>query len=183
MAQTELQPAVSGGTRRKLHPMPRVDMTPMVDLGFLLITFFIFTTTLSEKQVTSLVMPREGGEPMELAASKALTVVLGDKDQVYAYTGRWEDAVAQHAVVHTGYSTYEGIGKLIREKQKQLEAKAGRKGREDLVLLIKPTARASYRNIMATLDETAINAVGKYAIVDASSEERAYLQALSAERP
>lgn len=179
MAQTDVQPAVSG-TRRKLHPTPRIDMTPMVDLGFLLITFFIFTTTLSEKGATSLIMPKESGEPMELAASKALTVVLGDNDQVYAYTGRWEDAAARHAIMHTDYNTYEGIGKLIREKQKQLEATAGRKGREDLVLLIKPTARASYRNIMAALDETAINAVGKYAIVDASSAERAYVQAANA---
>ena len=71
-----------------------------------------------------------------------------------AYEGRWEDAVQRHRVI-TGYDAYEGIGKLIRQKQQQL----GVKGREGLMLLIKPTAQASYQNVLAALDEATINGV------------------------
>ena len=60
-------PAASGKTRRKLHPSLAIDMTPMVDLGFLLISFFMFTTTLSEKKGMDLIMPKEGTS-MALAA-------------------------------------------------------------------------------------------------------------------
>ena len=62
----------------KMHKKPpRIDMTPMVDLAFLLITFFIFTTAMSEKKAMKLFMPTEKGRPTSLGESKVLTVLLG----------------------------------------------------------------------------------------------------------
>jgi biopolymer transport protein ExbD len=87
MAQLELQPISAGKTRRRLHASLRIDMTPMVDLGFLLITFFIFTTTMSEPKVMNLAMPKEQGDSTEVKQSRSLTLILAGDDKIYAYEG------------------------------------------------------------------------------------------------
>lgn len=178
MAQMELQYAESKKTRRKLHPSLRIDMTPMVDLGFLLITFFIFTTTMSENRVMKLFMPTDKG-PTELGESKVLTVLLGQNDKAYAYEGKFEDAVKENKIIPTTYNESDGIGNLIREKQKQLQRTNKKEGKDALVFLIKPTAQSSYKNVIDALDETIINGVKKYMIVDASAEEKSHFQNIS----
>src|SRR6476646_147762 len=67
----------------------RVDLTPMVDLGFLLISFFIFTTTLSQSTVMKLVIPddRENLDSSEVPVNKTLNVILGDNNQAYVFNG------------------------------------------------------------------------------------------------
>lgn len=176
MAQMELQFSESKNTRRKLHPSLRIDMTPMVDLGFLLITFFIFTTTISENRVMKLFMPTDKGESTELGKSKVLTVLLGQNNKVYAYEGKFEDAVKENKVIPTTYNESDGIGSLIREKQKQLQKTNKKEGKDALVFLIKPTAQSSYKNVIDALDETMINGVKKYMIVDASTAEVSQFQ-------
>ena len=140
-------------------------MTPLVDLGFLLITFFIFTTTMAEKKATGLVMLQDG--ETAVASSKALTVILGDGNKVFAYAGRWEDAVSHQNIIQTNYSVTEGLGSLIRTKQKQLGDK-----KDNLVLIIKPLSTASYQNVIDALDEALINQVQRYMVVDASDAEK-----------
>ena len=68
---------------------PRVDRTPMVDLGFLLISFFIFTTTVSQPTVMKLAMPndRDSMHPLEAGENKTLNIVLGANHQPYVYNG------------------------------------------------------------------------------------------------
>jgi biopolymer transport protein ExbD len=175
MAQIELQPGVK--TKRKVHSFLRIDMTPMVDLGFLLITFFIFTTTMSDKKAMRLIMPAEGGNPPAVKESEVLTVLLGKSNNVYAYEGKFTEAVKNNKIIVTSYNEAEGIGKLIRDKQKQLQANKIN-GKERLVYLIKPSALASYKNVIDALDETTINNVKKYMIVDPAEEEKIFLQNL-----
>ena len=79
-----------GGKKRSKKMSTRVDLTPMVDLGFLLITFFMLTTTLAKPQIMALVMPekdikKEDVEPVK--ESKVLTLMLGANDKVYWYEG------------------------------------------------------------------------------------------------
>ncbi len=65
-------------------------MTPMVDLGFLLITFFIFSTTMSQPTAMPLLMPKDTDKPEEqnkVKASGALTIMLGKSDGIYYYEG------------------------------------------------------------------------------------------------
>jgi len=152
-----------------------MDMTPMVDLGFLLITFFIFTTTISEKKTMKLFMPKDKGDSTELPASKVLSVLLGENNKVYAYEGKFEDAAKENKVVSTSYNENDGIGNLIREKQKRLQ-QVNKDGKNALVFLIKPTTQSSYKNVIDALDETTINDVKKYMIVKPSEEENSYLQ-------
>ena len=171
MAQIQDQRA-TGKTKRKLHSQLSIDMTPMVDLGILLITFFIFTTSMTEKRVTNLIMPKDG-EPTGLPESKAITAILGENNKVFVYAGRWDNAVSDKNITETNYNVYQGLGNFIRARQKQLKNK-----RNDLMLLIKPLNNASYQDVIDALDEALINNVQRYAIVQATTEERAYIQHL-----
>lgn len=178
MAQIELPAAESKKTKRKLATVIRIDMTPMVDLGFLLITFFIFTTTMSENNAMKLFMPTSKGTT-DLGESKALTVLLAQNNKVYAYPGKFEDAVKQNKIVQTTYDEGFGIGNLIRLKQKQLQQTDKKEGRDGLVFLIKPTAQSSYKNVVDALDETIINGVKKYMVLDPSAEEKTQIQKMA----
>lgn len=171
MAQI-LESPLAGKAKRKRPAALHIDMTPLVDLGFLLITFFIFTTTMAEKRATSLIMPKEG-VPTGVPETKVLTVLLAGHNKVFAYTGTWEDALSTQKIVSSDYHLYTGFGNLIRAKQKQLAAK-----RAELVLLIKPLGAASYQNVVDALDEALINQVERYAIVEASTEESRYVESL-----
>jgi len=156
----------------------RIDMTPMVDLGFLLITFFVFTTAMSIPKATDLFMPKDDTtHPQPLPNSLALSLLLDDNNKVYYYNGNFKEAVNANKVYETNYSTYEGIGKVIRQKQKEIDAsgkfEGGRKG---LMLLIKPTSGSVYKNVIDALDEAVINDVRKYAIVEPANEEISYIR-------
>lgn len=158
----------------KKHSL-RTDMTPMVDLGFLLITFFVFTAELSKPVVTKLVMPTEGGETT-LGESDALTVLLGKNEAVYYYHGDPGKAFAEGKVYKTSFAVDKGIGNIIRDKQKQLAANpASREGKDGLMLLIKPGEHASYQNVIDMLDEAMINNVKKYALLKQEKEEIDYV--------
>lgn len=158
-------PAIKGNNYRTLKASLKIDMTPLVDLGFLLITFFIFTTAMSEPAVTKLYMPADG-KPGILPKHAALTVLLTGNDSIYYYDGKWEEAFQNKKIRHTNYEVKTGIGNIFREKQKILgEIK------NELMFLIKPLENSSYSNLMNTLDEVMINAVKKYAIVDATDAE------------
>lgn len=172
----ELQAADTKKTKRRPHAYIRIDMTPMVDLGFLLITFFIFTTTISENKAMKLFMPvdKEPGTPT--GESNVLTVLLGGANKVYAYEGKFEEAVNQNRIIATTYNEGDGIGNIIRKKQKQLQQLNKKDGRNGLVFLIKPTAQSSYKNVVDALDETIINDIKRYMVIDASAEEKSQLQ-------
>ena len=153
-------------------------MTPMVDLGFLLITFFVFTTTMSTPKATDLFMPKDDiTHPQPLPTSLALSLLLDDNNKVFYYNGDFKEAVSANKIFETNYSTYEGIGKIIRQKQKAIDA-SGRfaDGRKGLMLLIKPTSRSVYKNVIDALDEAVINDVRKYAIVEPADEEIDYIK-------
>ena len=156
----------------------RIDMTPMVDLGFLLITFFVFTTTMSTPKATDLFMPKDDTtHPQPLPNSLALSLLLDNNNKVYYYNGDFKEAVNANKIYETNYSTYGGIGKIIRQKQKDIDA-SGKfaDGRKGLMLLIKPTSGSVYKNVIDALDEAVINDVRKYAIVEPANEEIVYIK-------
>src|SRR5438552_2107402 len=79
------------GVKKAKKLSTRVDMTPMVDLGFLLITFFVFTATMSTPTTMNLLMPKDTNKEEELNKAKesgALTILLGKDDHVYYYEGQ-----------------------------------------------------------------------------------------------
>src|SRR4051794_900913 len=112
-------PQTIGKSKTKLHAV-KIDMTPMVDLGFLLITFFIFTTSITQPTVTKLNMPKADSGVMQVYEKTLLTVIL-DKEKVYVYEGSFEKAVVVHALQQTDYNVQAGLGNVIRKKQKTLQ--------------------------------------------------------------
>lgn len=166
----------SGGRRSK-KLSTRVDLTPMVDLGFLLITFFIFTTTMSTPKAMKLIMPDDSKtieDGTKIGNSAALTVLPVSGNKVFYYHGAMEDALKTGAFGFTTYSVKDGIGQVIRDKQLAMD-RSGKVLRKDLTLMIKPTELANYHNVVDMLDEVAINLVPHYALMDITNDEKKIL--------
>ncbi len=153
------------GVKKAKKLSTRVDMTPMVDLGFLLITFFIFSTTMSQPTAMPLLMPKDTDKPEEqnkVKASGALTIMLGKSDGIYYYEG--DDPTKIQA------SDYKKIRDVIPNKRKTTEAK-------DFVVVIKPNDEANYQNMVVILDEMTINEVKRFALVSISPQENELVKA------
>jgi biopolymer transport protein ExbD len=164
----------AGVRRMKKHSL-KTDMTPMVDLGFLLIAFFVITTELSQPRIANLNMPHDG-PPMPVEMSNSLTVLVDKENAFYYYHGEWEEALKTEAIIKTVIDGLNGIRRVIQEKQRQLDVKSpSGEGRKGLMLIIKASDRANYEDIMSILDEVLINDVKKYAIVKPGKEETGYL--------
>jgi biopolymer transport protein ExbD len=161
-----------GGHRAK-KLSTRVDMTPMVDLGFLLITFFMLTTTLTQPKTMDLIMPRQDGPPSVLADSKALTILLGADDKISYYAGMGNDTEHPPTVLHSSYANSKGIRDVIIAKRKEV---LQRFGEDDLMVLIKADNAANYKNVVDIMDEMLINHVARYAMVDITPEEKTFLK-------
>lgn len=160
------------GVRRIQKHNLKTDMTPMVDLGFLLITFFVITAEMSKPVAMNLYMPDEG-RPMPVANSKGLTLLLGAGNTIFYYAGEKEEALKSKQVFKTGFTEKE-IGTVINEKQKQLDNnKPG--SRDDLVVLIKAGKEASYKNVVDALDEMTIHGVKRYALLNQDTDESSYI--------
>ena len=149
-------------TRKRLST--RIDLTPMVDLGFLLITFFIFTTALSTPSVMKLNLPVDDVEDkMTVSKNKVFTLVLGKNNSVGYYFG--SDAAAMQFTNYSG----AGIRAEIQRAQQQVARKFGDK--LELFTLIKPTPESSYKNVVDALDEMLINGVKRYVLTEADAAE------------
>jgi len=101
---------------KKYKRQLKIDMTPMVDLGFLLITFFIFTTSMAEPAATNLFMSKDGPET-NVSEATVLTVLLAGENKIYYYDGKWDNSFNSHQVLLTTYNLSSGLGKVIRDKQ------------------------------------------------------------------
>ena len=164
---TEIDVHHKKGIKSHTHKKTFIDMTPLVDLGFLLITFFIFTTSMAESKALKLIMPADDKSTTKLGASTALTVMASGGDSLSYYAGEWEEAVENGGVQTTTYDVKNGLGKIIRDKQKALGEK-----RSNLMLIIKPGDRSNYNNLIDLLDEVLINDVTKYVIIQLSPDEK-----------
>ena len=145
------------GGRRSLH----IDMTPMVDLAFLLLTFFVLTMTINKKYALEIVKPEQDDgtkEPPMVKRERVLTLLLGDNDNIYYFLG--DDAVKT--------TTYEPDG--IKAVIKDAVAK-----RNDLIILIKPMRTSRYQNLVDIIDEMDTTYVKHYYIVKETAEDRAMI--------
>jgi biopolymer transport protein ExbD len=173
-----------GGKVRSKKMSTRIDFTPMVDLGFLLITFFMLTTTLAKPQIMALVMPEKDVEIKDrepVKESKVLTIILGKDDKVYYYEG-----ITEPKLDSTDFSA-EGIRRVILEKQVKVKEQFGEEEFEDfktkeprkgsmLNVLIKPTKDSKYKNLVDVLDEMSITKVRYYVILDVSKLEEEFIK-------
>lgn len=158
-----------GKIRAKKIPT-NVDLTPMVDLGFLLITFFMLTTTLQRPQSLTLNMPAETKQPDNQAAvkeSKVITFIPGKDNQLYYYEG-----ITNPRIDSTTYAP-DGLRTIILAKQQTVASQFG--SAEETVVLLKPSAESSHKNLVDLLDEMKITNVKRFALMDLAANEEAFL--------
>ena len=138
---------------------PRVDLTPMVDLGFLLITFFIFTTTLSQPSVVQLAMPTDG-PPTPVPESGAITLIP-HRNGVACFVGQLP--ASGQTMAQYSYGGGNSIRQALMAIQQNL---AERPAPQPLVMvLIKPAANASFKQVVQVLDEMTICGFTRYALL------------------
>jgi len=130
----------------------------MVDLGFLLITFFIFTTTLSSQMSLDLNMPHDGNS-MPVKNSGALTILLGKDDNVFYYEGNLLPNASNFKA-----SSFKNIRQVLITKKKRVAA-------EDMFVIIKPSDGSNYRNVVEMLDEMDINLIKRYTLDNITNDE------------
>ncbi|MBZ5859457.1 ExbD/TolR family protein [Flavihumibacter profundi] len=161
------------GVKKGKKLSTRVDLTPMVDLGFLLITFFIFTTTMSQPTAMRLNLPKDTEEKDQnkVKASGALTLLLGKNDNIFYYEGELLPDASNFKT--TGFKE---IRDVILTKKKSTNA-------EDFVVVIKPNKESTYKNTVDILDEMTINGVKRYALVDISPVEDQLIAATQGATP
>ncbi len=171
----EMDTSDSGGKKgegkvRAKKQSARVDMTPMVDLGFLLITFFVFTTTFSKPNMMKLNMPekdkdKKEPETAEIKESNTITIIMGKDNRIF-YHQKSSKNLTPELLIESDYSK-EGIRTAI------LKGKVNAIDQSKFTVVIKPTDDANYKNTVDILDEMSITKSDLYAIVDPSKEELA----------
>ena len=187
------------GKPKKLHL--RVDFTPMVDMNMLLITFFMFCTTLSKPQMMNLVVPAkdkpETVEAPKVDKKRTITLLLGENDIIYYYFGKIEEAT----LMQTDYSP-KGLRDILTNRNKEVVKKVAELRREKTLgkisedtlnarvsrvrdakdartglykgqtVIIKPMDVSTYENLVNVLDEMQICSIGVYAIVEVTKEDK-----------
>jgi biopolymer transport protein ExbD len=193
-----------GGEAKKGKPKKqhlRVDFTPMVDMNMLLITFFMFCTTLAKPQTMDLVMPAKEENLTQEDKSKvkdenAITVILGEKNKVYYYLGKpkYDDYSSLKKVNYNGADDKNSLRSMLLEQNKyavnqvkklrqmkyakeiseenyKVEIRKIKDAKDGKVVMIKPTEGSTYKNFIDALDEMQICCIGKYSVEDPKDPE------------
>lgn len=171
MAEVQVQDkGDKGGKVRSKKQSTRVDMTPMVDLGFLLITFFMFTTTFSKPNVMDLGLPAKPKENQkspdtEIKLSNSISILIGKDNRVFWH--QQDNTSLTDANLNETTFDREGIRKIIQQ------AKASAADQTKFTVIIKPTDDAVYKNFVDILDEMAITKSEQYGVTDLKPWEKA----------
>lgn len=208
MAEVNTNGGGGGGKHEKKRAKKsstRIDMTPMVDLAFLLLTFFVLTSTFSKPKAMEINFPADPKDEKErIKVNNAITFMLTGDDKIYYYAGEFyqegnDKGMPPTTLTKTDFSA-EGLHKLLLDrndptikeidklteqfKKKEIADTAYKrlvnveKGKKEaLTVLIKADDKAVYKNIIDVVDELNICNVGKYAIVDMGAKELELLNA------
>ena len=148
----------------------RVDLTPMVDLGFLLLTFFVFTTSLTAAKVMDIKMPYDKTPPDDPVCESCVLTVLLDKDNRIKY---YEGALENNpAIKETGYSPGE-IRTILMQKKAMVKNVRGKD--DQFILIIKPSAASNFKNFVDITDEVTICQIKKYYIDEVKEADKKIL--------
>lgn len=190
-----------GGKKRAKKLSTRVDMTPMVDLAFLLLTFFVLTATFSKPKSMELTFPAPpppDQKPDEI--KKGITFLLTQDDRIFYYEGQFraeaDDKGPKTELLELSFSqdSQNSLHKYLLEKNKTMHeqilaltekhkseqipdstykrlVKERKADKESYTYLIKTDDKATYKNVIDVIDELNVNVVGKYVMVDIMKSE------------
>ncbi|HET9571421.1 MAG TPA: biopolymer transporter ExbD [Bacteroidales bacterium] len=194
-----------GGEQKKGKPKKmslRVDFTPMVDMNMLLITFFMFCTSLAKPQTMDITMPVKDEkvsdtERNKVADDKAITIILGEDNKIYYFFGKpnYQDYNSLKVATYGSSEDKNSLRSILlgRNKiavanirklrdlrdRKQLkladyaeQVKKIKNDKNGQVVIIKPTDKSTYKNLVDALDEMQICSIGIYAIVDVETKDQ-----------
>jgi Biopolymer transport protein len=147
--------------KKKGKRSTRVDLTPMVDLGFLLITFFIFTTAMSKPTGLKIILPKSTADSLKTPESGVLTFLLSGERRIYYYEG------ADPHFMHV--SSENKVREIILNKKK-------RTAPDKFMAIIKPGRDSDFHTLVKVMDEMSIDAVKHYAMVDMEPIEYSLMQ-------
>lgn len=166
--------AGKGGKVRSKKQNSSVDLTAMVDLAFLLITFFMLTTSLSKPQSMNLAMPDKDEKIKDeilIDENRTMNLVLGPDNKLQMYMGQINKPLeGPKALTYSKESLRKEILEKIKSVPMATRTTAKPNG-EPLIVLIKATKESTYMNLVDVLDEIAIGKVQVYAIVDIIPQE------------
>jgi len=196
MAEIIQEEKGKGGKKKPKKGDAHVDMTPMVDLMSLLITFFMLTAAFSKPKVMEIVLPEkikkdEIVEPPKIAESRTLNIILGPQDKVYWYPGKADPAVT--VLQETDFSA-TGIRQILLDRNRALFRKIDDfeqkviRGEIDIkqdsvasaikqlkkdddtgpIVLIKAYKTSKYKNFVDIIDEMSIVGIARYTFTDIS---------------
>jgi len=154
------------GVKKAKKLSTRVDLTPMVDLGFLLVTFFVFTTTMSTQTAMNMNEPndKDTTQQQKVKESGSMTILLGKDNQIYYYYGQLNPDNASEQFKNT---SFKNIRQLIVDKKKSTNE-------DELMFIIKSDDESTFANAINILDEMTISDIppGHYAEVNISETEQ-----------
>jgi biopolymer transport protein ExbD len=162
-----------GGGKRAKKGSTRVDLTAMVDLGFLLITFFMLATTMNKPKTMEINKPAKEDDVKDkdkpiVKMSKTLSLLLGDNDKVYWYVS--PDEVNSTTKIEMDSVDYgpNGVRRIVKRRLKEVLEQHGleKDGTNGLFVMIKPLPGSKLKNTVDVLDEMTINDVKRYAILE-----------------
>ena len=147
------------GVRKSKKLSTRVDLTPMVDLGFLLITFFIFTTTMTQPTAMRLHLPADS-DPTPTRESSVITLLISKNNTIYYYEG---------SNPQTGHTAdFAAIRTILLDKKRRTDTAW-------FQVIIKPSPDATYGNTVNILDEMRIDDIRHYVLTDITPYESTLL--------
>ena len=154
-----------GGKVRAKKKATRVDLTAMVDLAFLLITFFILTTTLNKPKAMELVMPDKSDPNQKQAVpeTRTMTLLLGKGDKLEWFVGQ----AGKTKPSIEGYGKNE-LRKTLIDQSKIIK---DTHGGQPMIVVVKPSSKSTYKNVVTVMDELNIVDIEQRAIVDISPVE------------
>ncbi len=168
-----------GGGSKTKKKSTKIDMTAMVDVAFLLLTFFVLTATMTNSAMMELTLPPKEAEEdpdgkVKVDEKKILTLILAANDTVIYYVGITEPEIK--------YTTFadDGVRKVLLEhlnRQRPLCKQVDNaKGCWDPIFLVKPKKSCRYKNVVDLLDELAITEAPKYAMVKYADQDSLFVE-------
>lgn len=170
MADVQINQSKGKGKRSRRSLL--IDLTPMVDLGFILITFFIYTTSIAEPRMMDINMPYKPATEGTAYIDTATITIMPTKNHLYAtYTGAYKEGI------HFNTYTNTELRGVITNKQSALKNLPSTFSAQahQLHVIIKPNDDCEYQDVVTLLDEMAINSVPYYAIADITTDEKLIL--------
>lgn len=157
-------------TGRRLQP--RVDLTAMVDLAFLLITFFMLTTNINKQQALDVAMPdlTDSADFAPLADNRTVTLLLGEDGRMDWYWGMLDKPLAGP---YTSSIDKGGIREVLLQKKDEVPTVT--EDGKGLIVVIRPSTRAAYSSLVDILDEMKICGIDQYMIGEISPTEESIL--------